>query len=79
MGLARTPAGLRIRRWGCPPHAALAGIPVERTLLQVALASGAIAGVAGAVLVAGIQHRLTSGIARIPSGTPASWSRCWVN
>lgn len=61
--LARTPAGLRIRAVGLSPHAArFAGIPVERTLLRVALASGAIAGVAGAVLVAGIQHRLTSGI-----------------
>lgn len=76
--LARTPAGLRIRAVGLSPHAArFAGIPVERTLLRVALASGAIAGVAGAVLVAGIQHRLTSGT-RNPSGTPASWSRCWV-
>lgn len=61
--LARTPVGLRIRAVGLSPHAArFAGIPVERTLLRVALTSGAIAGIAGAVLVAGIQHRLTSGI-----------------
>ncbi len=61
--LARTPVGLRLRAVGLSPHAArFAGIPVERTLLRVALVSGAIAGLAGAVLVAGIQHRLTSGI-----------------
>jgi simple sugar transport system permease protein len=61
--LARTPVGLRLRAVGLSPHAArFAGIPVERTLLRVALVSGAIAGLAGAVLVGGIQHRLTSGI-----------------
>ncbi|MFN8519212.1 MAG: ABC transporter permease [Chloroflexota bacterium] len=61
--LSRTPVGLRMRAVGLSPHAArFAGIPVERTLLRVALVSGAIAGVAGAILVTGIQHRLTSGI-----------------
>jgi simple sugar transport system permease protein len=61
--LARTPVGLRLRAVGLSPHAArFAGIAVERTLLRVALVSGAVAGLGGAVLVAGIQHRLTSGI-----------------
>jgi simple sugar transport system permease protein len=61
---ARTTTGLRVRAVGLSPHAArFAGIEVERTLLRVALVSGAIAGVAGAVLVSGIAHRLTSGVA----------------
>lgn len=61
--MARTPVGLRLRAVGLAPHAArFAGIDVERTLLRVALVSGAVAGVAGAVLVAGIQHRLTGGV-----------------
>jgi simple sugar transport system permease protein len=61
--LARTPVGLRLRAVGLSPHAArFAGIDVERTLLRVAIVSGAIAGLAGAILVAGIQHRLTGGV-----------------
>ena len=61
--LTRTAAGLRMRAVGLSPHAArFAGINVERTLLRVALVSGAIAGIAGVVLVGGIQHRLTAGI-----------------
>ena len=61
--LTRTAVGLRMRAVGLSPHAArFAGIDVERTLLRVALASGAVAGIAGVVLVGGIQHRLTAGI-----------------
>ena len=61
--LSRTGIGLRIRAVGLAPHAArFAGIRVERTLLGVALASGAIAGIAGVSEVAGIQFRLTSGV-----------------
>ncbi|MEA2001637.1 MAG: ABC transporter permease [Actinomycetota bacterium] len=61
--LTRTVAGLRVRAVGLSPNAArFAGIGVGRTLLTAALVSGAIAGVAGASEVAGIQHRLTSGI-----------------
>ena len=61
--LTRTAAGLRLRAVGLSPHAArFAGINVERTLLSVALVSGAIAGIAGVGEVAGIQHRLTSGL-----------------
>jgi simple sugar transport system permease protein len=61
---ARTPVGLRVRAVGMGPHAArFAGIEVERTLLRVALASGAVAGIAGVNEIAGIQNRLTAGIA----------------
>ncbi|MFO1538878.1 MAG: ABC transporter permease [Chloroflexota bacterium] len=62
--LSRTAIGLRIRAVGLSPHAArFAGIRVERTLLGVALVSGAIAGIAGVGEVAGIQFRLTTGVA----------------
>lgn len=61
--VARTPAGLRLRAVGLSPNGArFAGIAVGRTLLITALASGAIAGIAGAGEVSGIQYRLTSGI-----------------
>jgi general nucleoside transport system permease protein len=59
----RTATGLRLAAIGISPHAArFAGIRVERTLLGAALASGAIAGIAGASEVAGIQFRLTEGV-----------------
>ena len=62
--VSRTPAGLRLRAVGLSPHGArFAGIDVSRTLLVTALVSGAIAGIAGVGEVAGIQYRLTSGIA----------------
>lgn len=61
--LARTGTGLRVRAVGLSPHGArFAGIKVERTLLRVALLSGAIAGIAGVSEVAGIQFRLTEGV-----------------
>jgi len=61
--LSRTAVGLRVRAVGLSPHGArFAGIKVERTLLRVALVSGAVAGVAGVSEVAGIQFRLTAGI-----------------
>jgi simple sugar transport system permease protein len=61
--LSRTAIGLRVRAVGLSPHGArFAGIRVERTLLRVALISGAVAGVAGVSEVAGIQYRLTAGI-----------------
>jgi simple sugar transport system permease protein len=60
---ARTATGLRLRAVGLSPHAArFAGIRVRRSLLGAALASGAIAGIAGASEVAGIQYRLTEGV-----------------
>jgi general nucleoside transport system permease protein len=59
----RTTTGLRLRAVGLSPHAArFAGIRVERTLLGAALASGAVAGLAGVSEVAGIQYRLTEGV-----------------
>ena len=61
--LSRTATGLRVRAVGLSPHGArFAGIRVERTLLRVALVSGAVAGIAGVSEVAGIQFRLTAGI-----------------
>ena len=61
--LGRTATGLRVRAVGLSPHGArFAGIRVERTLLRVALISGAVAGIAGVSEVAGIQYRLTAGI-----------------
>ena len=61
--LSRTSTGLRVRAVGLSPHGArFAGIKVERTLLRVALISGAVAGIAGVSEVAGIQFRLTAGI-----------------
>jgi simple sugar transport system permease protein len=61
--LSRTSVGLRVRAVGLSPHGArFAGIKVERTLLRVALVSGAIAGVAGVSEIAGIQFRLTEGV-----------------
>ena len=61
--LARTATGLRLRAIGLSPEAArFAGIGVERLLIQAALVSGAIAGVAGASEVAGISYQLTDGI-----------------
>ena len=61
--LARTATGLRLRAVGLSPQAArFAGIRVERLLLGAALTSGAIAGIAGASEVAGINYQLTNGI-----------------
>jgi general nucleoside transport system permease protein len=61
--LGRTSTGLRVRAVGLSPRGArFAGIKVERTLLRVALVSGAIAGIAGVSEVAGIQFRLTEGV-----------------
>jgi general nucleoside transport system permease protein len=61
--LARTATGLRLRAIGLRPEAArFAGIGVEGLLLKTALASGAIAGMAGASEVAGISYQLTEGV-----------------
>ena len=61
--MEKTPKGLELRATGLSPHAArFAGIRVERTLLGAALASGAVAGLAGVSEVAGIQFRLTEGL-----------------
>ncbi|HBZ61742.1 MAG: ABC transporter permease [Ilumatobacteraceae bacterium] len=55
--------GLKLRAVGLAPNAArIAGLPVERTLLITALASGGIAGLGGASEIAGVAHQLTTGI-----------------
>ncbi len=62
--MTRTAAGLRMRAVGLSPHAArFAGIDVERTLLRVALVERRHRRARGCGEVAGIQHRLTSGVA----------------
>ncbi|WP_205528726.1 ABC transporter permease [Desertimonas flava] len=62
--MAWSPLGLRVRAAGEAPDAArFSGIAVERIRWRGALLSGAIAGVAGAVQVMGVQHQLTASIA----------------
>ena len=52
--LRATTFGFEVRAVGANPKAArFAGVPVTRTLVAVALASGAVAGLAGAIEVAG--------------------------
>ncbi len=52
--LARTVPGFDIRAAGANPRAAaFAGVPVTRTVVLVALLSGGLAGLAGAIEVAG--------------------------
>jgi simple sugar transport system permease protein len=61
--LTRTTLGLRMRAVGLGPEAArFAGIPVERTMLISALASGGIAGLAGVSEIAGIHYHLIDAI-----------------
>lgn len=60
--LGRTVTGLRLRAAGLSPTAAaFAGIRIGRLVLGAALVSGAVAGMAGASEVMGIQYRLTDG------------------
>jgi ABC-type uncharacterized transport system permease subunit len=55
--------GYEVRISGANIHAAhYAGIPVRRRLISVMLLSGAIAGIAGMLEVAGTVHRLQGGI-----------------
>ena len=63
--LWRTPIGYRIRAVGLNPHASrYAGIRVRRYTVLALLLSGAFAGLAGAVQVLGVSHRmLTDGSA----------------
>ena len=57
--LTRTTFGFALAVVGANPRAArVAGIPVERTLLGTMLASGALAGLAGAVEICATQHRI---------------------
>jgi len=60
--LWRTPLGYRLRAVGLSEHAArYAGIPVRRTIALALTMSGALAGLAGAVLVFGSEsHRMVT-------------------
>ncbi len=61
--LWRTTIGYRIRAVGLNPHAArYAGIPVRRYLALSMTLSGAFAGLAGAVEVTGVHHRMLEGL-----------------
>jgi len=60
--LARGAIGLRLREVGLgEPAARRAGLQVERLIVGAMAASGALGGLAGAVMVQGDQHYLTSG------------------
>lgn len=61
--LARTRFGLELRAVGSNPRSArVLGIPVERTMLTAFGISGALAGLGGAVVVLGIQHKLVPAV-----------------
>ena len=61
--LSNTKWGYEVRLSGSNPSAAkYAGIPVRRHLITVMLLSGAVAGLAGMLEVAGTVHRLQGGI-----------------
>ncbi|KAB8141562.1 ABC transporter permease [Chloroflexia bacterium SDU3-3] len=61
--LWRTTLGYRIRAVGLSPAASrYAGIPVERVTALAMVLSGAFCGLAGAVEVMGIHHRVVEGI-----------------
>lgn len=60
--LERTAIGLRLRAVGQNERAAKrAGLPVHRLVVLALAASGALGGLAGAVMIQGDQHYLTSG------------------
>jgi ABC-type uncharacterized transport system permease subunit len=60
--LTRTVLGYQIRAIGEGQRAArTGGISVQRTIVLTMLISGALAGLAGAVEIAGVQHRLVEG------------------
>ena len=61
--LWRTTIGYRIRAVGLNPHASrYAGIPVSSYLALSLILSGAFAGLAGAVEVTGVHHRMIEGL-----------------
>lgn len=61
--LARTRLGFEIALAGDAPEASeYAGVPARRNLVLVMALSGALAGLAGMLEVAGLQHRLQPGI-----------------
>lgn len=61
--LNRTAAGYELRATGANPRAALLhGIAVRRIFLRSLILGGALAGLAGAIEVAGVHHRLIEGV-----------------
>ncbi|RME64240.1 MAG: ABC transporter permease [Caldilineae bacterium] len=61
--LWRTTIGYRIRAVGLNPHASrYAGIPVSRYVVLSMALSGAFCGLAGAVEVTGVHHRMIEGL-----------------
>lgn len=59
----RTVAGYKSRMTGLSPgFAAASGLPVGRICLQTLAVSGAVAGLVGAIVVLGLQHRYTDGM-----------------
>jgi simple sugar transport system permease protein len=61
--LWRTTIGYRIRAVGLNPHASrYAGVPVQRYVVLAMALSGAFCGVAGAVEVMGVHHRMIEGM-----------------
>lgn len=60
--ITKTVLGYQIRVVGDTPRAArFAGIDVEGTMVKAVLISGMLAGLAGAIEITGIQHRLIQG------------------
>jgi len=60
--LARSAIGLELRAVGLNETASRrAGLPVERLVIGALAASGALGGLAGAIMIQGDQHYLTSG------------------
>jgi general nucleoside transport system permease protein len=60
--LAKSAIGLRLRAVGQNERASRrAGLPVERLVIGVLAASGGLGGLAGAIMIQGDQHYLTSG------------------
>ncbi|MGQ0848699.1 MAG: ABC transporter permease [Actinomycetota bacterium] len=62
--LAGTRFGLRLKAVGSNPTSArLLGVPADATMLRAFLAGGGLAGLAGGLLVTGLQHKLVPAIA----------------
>ena len=62
VGVTRTTAGLRLRAIGLNRDAALySGVPVRRFWLGSMLASGALCGLAGGLIILGLRYYLTTG------------------
>jgi nucleoside ABC transporter membrane protein len=74
---SRTTFGLQSRAAGLSPGGAVfAGVPLGRTLVLVAMISGGLAGLAGAVEVMGVKGYVTTDCRRA-TAIPASSSPCW--